>query len=231
MGGNNFSSPHSLTCDKVADLVDTFGEAYSIYRPRILKNGIDGSVLVDYASLADSELDVVFVELEVTAVTHKLKFRRCIRSSFSGLFEGDGSKASVSVSVKPSETVFNMKSLEKVVLRVVTPLKLPEGKYHVFLTHDWGEEAKNHRRVSKINDILKSKYGLITWFDEDRMEGNIRNKMAKGIENSLSMIMFITSRYERKVTEGDDDIRDNCKVSNWSSCFDSALYILCLCIV
>jgi hypothetical protein len=107
-----------------------------------------------------------------------------------------------------------MKSLEKAVLRDVTPLNLPEGKYHVFLTHDWGAGGKNHQRVSKINDILKSKYGLITWFDEDRMRGNVRYKMTNGIENSLSMIMFITSRYQQKVIDGEDDTLDNCKVRN-----------------
>jgi hypothetical protein len=217
MGGNNFSSPHSVTCDKVADLVDDFGEAYSIYRSRILKNGIDGSVLVDYASLPDSELDVVFVELEVTAVTHKLKFRRCIRSFSSGSSEGDGSKAAALVPLNPpSETVINMKSLEKAVTRAITPLKLPEGKYHVFLTHDWGEAGKNHHRVSRINEILKSKYGLTTWFDQDRMDGDVRITMTEGIENSLTMIVFITERYQRKVIEGGSDSRDNCKVGFFS---------------
>jgi hypothetical protein len=214
MGGNNFSSPHSLTSDKVADLVDGFGESYLIYHSKILKFGVDGALLFDYSTLTETELEAVFVELEVTSVSHKLKFKRCIKSFSPGSLSieaGDGSKTSV-LQVKSSDAVFNMKSLEKVILRAVTPLKLPEGKYHVFLTHDWGEEGKNHRRVSRVNDILKSKYGLTTWFDEDRMEGNIRNKMTKGIENSLSMIMFLTSRYERKVTEGDDDIRDNCKV-------------------
>jgi hypothetical protein len=86
-----------------------------------------------------------------------------------------------------------MKSLEKSIVSVVTPLKLPEGKYHVFLTHDWGEKGVNHRRVSKVNKILKEKYGLTTWFDEDRMDGDVRTTMTKGIENSMCMVIFITN--------------------------------------
>jgi hypothetical protein len=220
MGGNNFSFPSSLTCEKVADLVDTFGEAYSIYRPMILKNGIDGFALVDYASLTDSELDLIFIELEVTALIHKLKFRRCIKSfsSDSRVNDvGDGSKTAV---VTTSETVFNMTSIVNPLLRAVTPLKLPEGKYHVFLTHDWGEEGENHLRVSRINDILQSKYGLTTWFDQDRMDGDVRITMTEGIENSLAMVVFITERYQRKVVEGGSDSRDNCKVSCFTMYFN-----------
>jgi hypothetical protein len=220
MGGNNFSSPHSLTCDKVADLVDTFGEAYLIYRPIIVKNGIDGFALVDYASLADSELDLIFAELEVTALTHKLKFRRCIKSLPADSRADDGGDGSKTAVVTTSDTVFNMTSLGNSVLRAVTPLKLPEGKYHVFLTHDWGEEGENHSRVSRINDILKSKYGLTTWFDQDRMDGDVRITMTEGIENSLAMVVFITERYQRKVVEGGSDSRDNCKVSFFTMYFD-----------
>ena len=54
-----------------------------------------------------------------------------------------------------------------------------QGPYHVFLTHDWGKDAEgrdNHKRVSKINKALKER-GLITWFDEDRMEGSIVDAM------------------------------------------------------
>jgi len=46
-----------------------------------------------------------------------------------------------------------------------------------FLTHDWGNELgiDNHARVSKINNYLKSR-SLKTWFNSDRMEGNIKKK-------------------------------------------------------
>lgn len=50
----------------------------------------------------------------------------------------------------------------------------------VFLTHDWGKELNqdNHQRVGIINAALKRK-GLITWFDDDRMTGNIKVNMKK----------------------------------------------------
>ena len=38
-------------------------------------------------------------------------------------------------------------------------------KTDVFLTHDWGVDQANHKRVAQINTALKAK-GLITWFDE-----------------------------------------------------------------
>jgi hypothetical protein len=43
---------------------------------------------------------------------------------------------------------------------------LPDDKkYHVFLTHDWGQDEKgedNHAYVSRINDALKAE-GFETW--------------------------------------------------------------------
>ncbi len=80
-----------------------------------------------------------------------------------------------------------------------------------FLTHDWGideKERSNHSRVAKVNKYLKDK-GLITWFDEDRMDGNVRRKMTEGIDNTLCMVVFITDRYRNKVNGSED--RDNCR--------------------
>jgi hypothetical protein len=80
-----------------------------------------------------------------------------------------------------------------------------------FLTHDWGDDEtgrSNHDRVAKINQALKNR-GLITWFDEDRMEGNVRRQMTDGIENTQCVLVFITNRYRNKVNGTDD--RDNCR--------------------
>ena len=84
-------------------------------------------------------------------------------------------------------------------------------KWDVFLTHDWGYDqnnVSNHDRVSLINKILK-KLGYRTWFDEDRMTGNIVDQMCHGIKNSTIILVFITKRYSDKV--GGDDGNDNCK--------------------
>ena len=81
----------------------------------------------------------------------------------------------------------------------------------VFLTHDWGRELgrDNHARVSKINEGLK-KRGLETWFDSDRMRGDIQKQMARGIDNAQCVVVFVTKRYVDKV-QGDED-RDNCQI-------------------
>ena len=79
----------------------------------------------------------------------------------------------------------------------------------LFLSHDWGEDGKtNHERVTKINEAIK-KMGYVTWFDNERMVGNIREQMANGIENTKCFIAFITKRYHDKVVYG--LVTDNCR--------------------
>ena len=65
-------------------------------------------------------------------------------------------------------------------------LKELSTKTHVFLTHDWGMDEQgrdNHGRVAKVNKWLKA-HNIVTWFDEDRMKGNILQQMFQGIDNS-----------------------------------------------
>jgi len=91
-------------------------------------------------------------------------------------------------------------------------LPVKEGfDYHVFLTHEWGEDEKgraNHGRVAKLNRYLKER-GMVTWFDEDRLEGDIEEEMCAGIDRSQIVLVFITKRYCDKVTGKDD--ADFCK--------------------
>ena len=92
-----------------------------------------------------------------------------------------------------------------------------ELKTDVFLTHDWGKELgmDNHDRVSKVNEALK-KRGLLTWFDSEKMEGNVKKKMIQGIENAYCIVVFITKRYMDKVNS--DNAEDNCQLEfNYSS--------------
>ena len=58
-----------------------------------------------------------------------------------------------------------------------------EKKFDIFLSHDWGAGAANHKRVEKINEQLKAR-NLITWFDTDegRMTDNLNKNMAEGID-------------------------------------------------
>ena len=81
----------------------------------------------------------------------------------------------------------------------------------VFLSHDWGKDEygrDNHQRVSLINDELKAR-GYITWFDEEKLAGNIDVEMAQGIEQTEGVIAFITRRYYEKVNG--ENARDNCQ--------------------
>jgi hypothetical protein len=47
------------------------------------------------------------------------------------------------------------------------------------------------------------------WFDEEKMTGDMLQKMSKGIEESAVVGVFITKRYVKKVTKKKDD---NCKL-------------------
>jgi len=65
----------------------------------------------------------------------------------------------------------------------------------------------NHARVLKINRALQRR-NVVTWFDEDRMVGNIREKMTDGVESTKCMVVFITSIYRDKVNGSEE--RDAC---------------------
>jgi hypothetical protein len=72
-----------------------------------------------------------------------------------------------------------------------------------------GPENLNHHHVAAINDALKARRGVKTWFDSERMKDNIVEQMCDGIENSQLAIVFVTQRHLDKAALGDG--RDNCK--------------------
>ena len=86
--------------------------------------------------------------------------------------------------------------------------------YDCFLTHDWGVDEdgrNNHERVARVCAGLKAA-GLRPWFDEERMQGDINQRMVEGIEDSASVVCFVTSRYLQKAWgEGPSGDDDNCK--------------------
>jgi len=80
----------------------------------------------------------------------------------------------------------------------------------VFLTHTWvkdEENRDNHGRVGIVNKLLQEQ-GYRTWFDEDKMVGHIDQQMARGIDESDIMLVFITKVYMEKVASTG---QDNCK--------------------
>lgn len=94
---------------------------------------------------------------------------------------------------------------------------LSEGKVtHVFLSHDWGINKRNHEIVKQVGEALKNR-GLKVWIDDDDVDefGNKRitthldDAIAKAIEGTECMLAFITRRYISKVNG--DDVTDYCK--------------------
>lgn len=82
----------------------------------------------------------------------------------------------------------------------------------VFLSHNWGEDElgrDNHYRVSLINKELKA-IGFKTWFDEERLTGEIETKISKGIEQTKGVIVFITRKYLKKVAS--ENCGDYCRL-------------------
>ncbi|KAF0685615.1 Aste57867_22544 [Aphanomyces stellatus] len=78
-----------------------------------------------------------------------------------------------------------------------------------FLTHDWGTDGSTHKKVSTINKLLKAR-GITTWFDEEKMEGNVKKQMIHGIDNARVIVVFVTQRYIDKV--GGSNAEDNCQL-------------------
>ena len=86
-----------------------------------------------------------------------------------------------------------------------------EPRTDVFLSHNWGEDESgryNHQRVRIINKELKVR-GYNTWFDEEKISGNIDTKMAQGIAQAKGVIVFLTRKHLEKVNG--NNARDNCQ--------------------
>ena len=86
-----------------------------------------------------------------------------------------------------------------------------EPRTDVFLSHNWGKDESgrdNRQRVTIINKELKAR-GYKTWFDEEKMSGNIDRKMAQGIAQTEGVVVFLTRKYQKKVNG--NNAKDNCQ--------------------
>jgi len=114
----------------------------------------------------------------------------------------------------PEHTNTNTLSIDNFILPLIPRQHTPDVsisssvKTDCFLSHNWGEQNKNHAFVKKVNLELQ-KRGWKTWFDENQMDGNIRFRMAEGIDNTKCVVVFITKEYRDKVNG--IDMTDNCK--------------------
>jgi hypothetical protein len=83
--------------------------------------------------------------------------------------------------------------------------------YDIFISHTWDEDDEgrdNHARVKHLNAGLR-RLDLKTWFHDEQMQGNILNRMARGISGSPVVLICVTRRYMEKVAEEKDN---NCKL-------------------
>ncbi|GBG34942.1 Protein kinase, putative, partial [Hondaea fermentalgiana] len=97
------------------------------------------------------------------------------------------------------------------VQRILRPFLTPdivdetlEYQYDAFLTHDWGENGANHEFVRLVNAKLQNA-DKVTWFDGERLRGDIVQQITRGIENSRKVVVFITERYMHKLETGGND--------------------------
>jgi hypothetical protein len=83
----------------------------------------------------------------------------------------------------------------------------------VFLTHDWGQDVMltNHRRVSALNDELR-KRGISTWFDSERLTGDIMEQILVGVDRTQLVAVCLTKRYMDKVAKPPSAKVDYCQV-------------------
>ena len=70
-----------------------------------------------------------------------------------------------------------------------------------FISHEWGNDMYGRsidEKVKRVNSWLRGK-GLITHFDENRSEKEMVNRICAGVDNSKSVVCFITKSYMTKV--------------------------------
>ena len=64
----------------------------------------------------------------------------------------------------------------------------------VFVTHDWGIDEldrNNHERAKLLNKTVQSK-NIKTWFDEEQMVGDVKEKMEEGIFFAAFVAVLVT---------------------------------------
>jgi hypothetical protein len=71
------------------------------------------------------------------------------------------------------------------------------------------EKRDNHSRVHTVKETLQDRE-VRTWFDAERLSGNVIAQMTEGIDNTAKVVVFVTERYMNKVNS--EDSRDNCKI-------------------
>jgi len=79
----------------------------------------------------------------------------------------------------------------------------------LFVSHARGEDGDNHRAVAAIVVKLQA-LGLRTWFDSERLTGDILSKIDDGIRESDYTLVCATQTYLEKVASSGK--QDYCKM-------------------
>ena len=195
----------STTPGELAALLSSLGAAYEAYAPIVVDNGISGASLLSFSS--KEEIAEAIADLGISRRMHQA----VIAASILEAVEANAA-APVSVFTSPSASrPFPTPSPRAAAAGgggsspVPSPTCAPTM---VFLTHNWADG--NHERVAGVNRGLQSR-DVVTWFDSDRMTGNVRRTMTDGIEHTQCVMVFITRVYRDKVNGDGDGGRDNCQ--------------------
>jgi len=94
-----------------------------------------------------------------------------------------------------------------------------------FMAHNWGAwpDFTNHANVGRLNSYLKDQ-GIKTWFDQDRMKGDVKLMMRTGIEKTRVVAVFVTPVYQNKVNS--NKLSDNCCYEFQYACSLRGSYII-----
>ncbi|KAH9155384.1 hypothetical protein AeRB84_002642 [Aphanomyces euteiches] len=201
MGAGQFKE---ATSAEIGQAVANIGAAYAVYESRIIANGIGGDVLAD---LEIDQLDQLYATIGVINSIHQSKLTHLFRHHRPSLLQRSLNEA------KRLDKSFN---------------SFKAKPFDCFLSHDWGKDSdgrENHARVARVFIEFIVNRGIRTWFDEEQMEGNIVKAMAKGIEDSAVVLVFITGRYQDKVNG--DNTNDNCQLEfNMAQCTQTPSHML-----
>jgi hypothetical protein len=81
-----------------------------------------------------------------------------------------------------------------------------------FLSHAWGADGENHKKVKRIFDALQERE-LEFWLDEEQLTPGCRipDVIQTGMEDSHCVVVFITREYLDKINNG-DVLQDFCRM-------------------
>ena len=218
MGSASSIIANQATVEDVAHYVESISPAIAQYKDIVIELGINGAFLqqtIDANNI--SELEELLVAGGVTSKLHLKLLLMHLKNCYATLSNAN----------KPTDGLRQQAQVAPTA-PIEDSLKLPyEQKVtDVFLSHDWGRGCLNHNKVKIINDGLK-KYGIKTWFDEEKMTDSIRDAMIDGIEHTNCCVIFITPNYYDKVNSSNP--MDNCKVCTLCLLFSYLKFISFFC--